>query len=88
MLVVIVPTVADPVVPEVAVNVLDAPEQIVAGTAVTAIFAFVFTVITELAVLVQPFTSVPVTVYVVVVAGFADTVPPVVADKPLAGDQA
>ncbi len=35
---------------------------------------------------VQP-TDVPVTVYVVVEAGLAETVPPVVDDRPVAGDQ-
>ncbi len=37
-------------------------------------------------VLVQPLASVPVTVYVVVEDGFAETVDPVVPDKPVDGD--
>jgi hypothetical protein len=46
-----------------------------------------FTVIVTVAVLVHPFPAVPVTVYVVVVVGFAVTVAPVVEDKPVAGLQ-
>jgi hypothetical protein len=47
----------------------------------------VLTVTVTVAVLVQPAADVPVTVYVVVDAGFALTVAPVVADKPVEGDQ-
>jgi hypothetical protein len=44
-----------------------------------------FTVTTTVVVFVHPFPSVPVTVYVVVVAGPAVTVAPVVDDNPVAG---
>jgi hypothetical protein len=45
------------------------------------------TVTATVAVLLQPVTPlVPVTVYVVFEAGFAVTVAPVVADKPVEGD--
>lgn len=43
------------------------------------------TVTVTVFVFVQPFASVPVTVYVVVEVGFAVTMAPVVADKPVAG---
>jgi len=46
------------------------------------------TVTVTLAVLKQPFASVPVTKYVCVEVGDAVTGVPVVADKPVAGDQA
>jgi hypothetical protein len=62
MEVVAVPTVAEPVVPDTAVNVLAAPEHTVAGVAEALIFAYTFTVIAAVAVLVQPLASVPVTV--------------------------
>ena len=39
------------------------------------------------AVLLHPFASVPVTVYVVAVTGLAVTAAPVVPDNPVAGDQ-
>ena len=39
------------------------------------------------AVLLHPFASVPVTVYVVAVTGSAVTAAPIVPDKPIAGDQ-
>ena len=88
MEVVTVPTVAEPVVPETAVKVLAAPEHTVPGVAEAVINAFKFTVIIVVAVLVQPLASVPVTVYNVLADGFADTLLPVAADKPLAGDHA
>jgi hypothetical protein len=46
-----------------------------------------FTVTAAVAVLVHPFALVPVTVYNVLVAGDAETVDPVVAESPVAGDQ-
>lgn len=45
-----------------------------------------FTVTVDVAVFVHPFTSVPVTVYVVVEVGFAFTLAPVVALNAVAGD--
>jgi hypothetical protein len=62
------------------------PTQIAggAGTEITG-SGLTFTVTCVEAV--QPFTSVPVTVYVVVDVGFAVTVEPVVALSPVAGDQ-
>jgi hypothetical protein len=47
-----------------------------------------FTVIATVLVAVHPAALVPVTVYVLVDVGLAVTVSPVVADKPVAGDQA
>ena len=68
----------------VAVNVVEAPSQMVApGTFTTGVG---FTVTVEAAVPVQPL-SVPVTVYTVVVAGSAVTTLPVVDESPVAGDQ-
>jgi hypothetical protein len=46
-----------------------------------------FTVIVTAAVLTQPLPPVPVTVYVLVVVGFAVTLAQVVHDKPVAGLQ-
>ena len=63
------------------------PEQIVAGVAVGARVGLFATVMVAVAVAVQPTPSVPVTVYVVVVVGVATTDAPVVADKPVDGDQ-
>jgi uncharacterized membrane protein YgaE (UPF0421/DUF939 family) len=61
-----------------------APEQILAfGETPTVIGA---TVTVTVPLLVQP-AVVPVTVYVVVLAGLAVTVAPVVEDNPVAGDQ-
>jgi len=45
------------------------------------------TVTTAVAVFKQPLAAVPVIVYVVVVVGFAVTLAPVVALKPVLGDQ-
>ena len=45
-----------------------------------------FTVTVTVVVPVQPLAAVPVIVYVVVEVGFADTLEPVVEDKPVAGD--
>ena len=45
-----------------------------------------FTVTVTVAVLLQPFEFVPVTVYVLVVVGLAVTLAQVVQDKPVAGD--
>jgi hypothetical protein len=48
---------------------------------------FEMTATVTVAVCIQPLAVVPVTVYVVVVAGEASTVAPVVASSPVAGDQ-
>jgi len=69
----------------VAVNVAEAPEQMVALFTVTVGLGLTVTV--AVAVEVQPAAEVPVIVYVVVAAGLAVTLEPVVADKPVAGDQ-
>ena len=45
-----------------------------------------FTVTTVFVIPVQPLISVLVTVYVVVIKGFAVTMAPVVVDKPVGGD--
>jgi hypothetical protein len=45
-----------------------------------------FTVTVTLAVLTQPLLFVPVTVYIIVVVGFAVTLAQVVQDNPIAGD--
>jgi hypothetical protein len=68
-----------------AVSVVDCPAQIVAGDMDTTGWAVIVTV--TCAVAVHPRAS-PVTVYVVVVSGFAVTVEPVVALNAVAGDQA
>jgi hypothetical protein len=73
--------------PPVAVIVVEVPEQIVLFAAVAVIVGIGLTVTTEVAVLLQPFASVPVTVYVDVDVGFAVTVAPVEADSPVDGDQ-
>jgi hypothetical protein len=75
------------VVAPLAVSDVLLPLQIVAVVGETVTVGFGFTVIIAVAVFVHPFPSVPVTVYVVVVVGFAVTVAPVVADKPVAGLQ-
>jgi hypothetical protein len=60
-----------------------------AGTLANVIAVGVgFTVIATVFVAVHPAALVPVTVYVLVDVGLAVTVSPVVADKPVAGDQA
>jgi hypothetical protein len=73
-----------PLVVGTAVKVADCPEQIVAEFTVRA--ATVFTVTVAVAVL-EPQLPVDVTVYVVVTAGEALTVAPVVEDNPVAGVQ-
>lgn len=55
--------------PPEAVSVILPPEQIVVLDAVTEIVGFGFTVMVCTAELIQPFASVPVTVYVVLVVG-------------------
>jgi hypothetical protein len=72
-----------------AVNDLTLPTQIegVAGET-TGTGGVGFTDTVTVAVLLQPAAEVPTTVYVVVDAGFAVTVDPVVALSPLAGDHA
>jgi hypothetical protein len=67
-----------------AVSVALCPMQMV-GFGVTVTTGIGFTVTVTCAVAVHPRTS-PVTVYVVVVVGFAVTVAPVVELKPVAGD--
>lgn len=74
------------VLPPLADSVEDAPRQNVTVAGVIAIVGLGFTVMTSVAVFVQPVTVfVPVTVYVVVVVGDAVTVAPVVALSPVAG---
>lgn len=63
------------------------PEQIVCEEGVAVMVGSGFTVTVTEAVLVHPLPSVPVTVYVVVIAGLAVTLAPVVADNPVAGLQ-
>jgi hypothetical protein len=69
----------------VAVKTALDPTQMVAGGQV--INGNGFTVTVAVVVLLQPAALVPVMVYVVVEPGFAVTLAPVVADKPVAGDQ-
>jgi hypothetical protein len=72
-------------VPPPAVMDTDAPLHIVGGElAVMVGSGFIVTV--TLFVFVQPLASVPVTVYVVVVVGLAETIVPVVGDNPVEGD--
>lgn len=63
---------------------VEAPEQILVFGETLTVRGETLTV--TVPVLVQP-EVVPVTVYVVVLAGLAVTVAPVVADNPVAGDQ-
>jgi hypothetical protein len=74
------------VFPPDAVKEVDAPEQMVAEAGVTFIVGIGFTVTTTVCVFVQP-DAVPVTVYVVVEAGFAVTVAVFVLFSPAAGLQ-
>jgi hypothetical protein len=69
-----------------AVNVVFAPLQILGEF--TARVGKGKTVTILVIVFVQPFTAVPVIVYVVVVVGFAVTLAPVVALSPVLGDHA
>jgi hypothetical protein len=69
----------------VAVSVAEEPRQIVGLFTVTAGKGLTVTV--EVAELLHPFTSVPVTVYVVVVVGSAITELPVVEERSVLGDQ-
>jgi hypothetical protein len=73
------------VVAPLAVSVVLVPSHIVAGG--TLITGLGFTVTTTVIVLVQPAADVPVTVYVVVVAGLAVTDVPVVPLSPVPGSQ-
>ena len=68
-----------------AVSVVLAPLQILGE--LTVIVGNGKIVTTAVAVFKQPFTPVPVIVYVVVVVGFAVTLAPVVALSPVLGDQ-
>ena len=67
-----------------AVNVVEAPVQIFAAGETVKFKGVTVTVVVALA---EHDPVVPVTVYVVVAAGLAVTVAPVVADKPVDGDQ-
>jgi carbohydrate-selective porin OprB len=67
--------------------VAEPPLQIVAEPGVTLTVGNVLTVTVTLAVFWQPLADVPVTVYVVVLAGLACTVAALVASKPVGGDQ-
>ena len=71
-------------VPPVVFKVVVVPVQI--ATLEPALMVKAFTVTVTLAVLLQPFEFVPVTVYVLVVVGLAVTLAQVVQDKPVAGD--
>ena len=68
-----------------AVKVAEEPKQIAAELTVVVLVE-VLTVTIEVAVLVQPFKSVPVTVYVIVLVGLAVTLEPVTVFKFVAGD--
>ena len=70
----------------VAVNVVPVPPVHMATPEPALTTGVVFTVTVTLALLLQPLV-VPVTVYVVVVDGFAVTLAPVVAESPVEGDQ-
>jgi hypothetical protein len=74
------------VVAPLAVNVVEAPKQMGFADAEMLTVGPGFTVIRAEDELVHPVASVPVTIYVVVVAGVAITVAPVVAVSPAAGD--
>ena len=69
----------------VAVSVVLEPLQMVAAG--TLMVGNGLTVTVTVVVPTQPAAEVPVTVYVVVVVGFAVTLAPVVALNPVAGDQ-
>ena len=69
-----------------AVSVVDEPLHI-AILEPAPIEGKAFTVTVTVAVLSQPNELVPVTVYIVVVPGLAAMLEPVVADKPVDGDQ-
>ena len=68
-----------------AVSVADCPTQIIAGDTVSIML---LTLTVTWAVAVQPLLAVPVTVYVVVDDGFAETLAPVVLLRPVDGDHA
>lgn len=71
-----------------AVSVIPLPEQMVAAVAgLIETGGRGFTVMVLVAVELQPLALVPVSVYVVVVAGVAITVAPVVVLSPVDGDQ-
>jgi hypothetical protein len=72
----------------VAVSEVEPPTQMASGVG-TVTVGLGFTVTVTVAVLLHPVVgAVPVTVYVVVAVGFAETVAPVEADNPVEGDQA
>jgi hypothetical protein len=73
------------VVAPLAVNTTLLPAKMVADVGFTLTVGNGFTVTVTVEVLSHPAPLVPVTRYVVVVAGFATTVAPVVEDKPVAG---
>ena len=68
-----------------AVSVVLLPLHIDGAAGVTLIAGLGFTVTVTVVVLLHPAALVPITVYVVVAAGLAVTVAPVVADKPVEG---
>jgi len=70
-----------------AVRVTEEPLHIEGKPGVTVIEGIGLTVTVVVAVFVHPFTSVPVTVYVVVTVGFAVTLGMLVALSPVGGDQ-
>ena len=70
-----------------AVSSIGELEQVVSFAMLTDIVGKGVIVITVVPVFVQPFTSVPVTVYVVLAVGEAFTIAPVVALSPEAGAQ-
>jgi PII-like signaling protein len=73
------------VVPPPAFNKTNWPLQRMGAAGLTVIVGFGLMVTVTVDVLVQPLASVPVTVYVVVAEGLAETVAPVVADSPVPG---
>lgn len=70
-----------------AFNAVDCPAHIVGLAGVTETTGNGFTLTVAVAVLVHPAALVPVTVYVIVLVGLAVTFAPVVALKPVDGDQ-
>ncbi len=75
------------VLPPPAVNETDCPLQITGALGVAVITAVEFTVTATVVVLVHPLASVPVTVYVVVLDGLADTTAPLPEERPVEGLQ-
>ena len=69
-----------------ALSTADVPLQIVTPEPVM-IVGMEFTATVTVAILIQPDALVPVIVYIVVADGLADTLVPVVAERPVDGDQ-